>query len=474
MPLNEEDLIAEPDTCETCGNEIDDCSCIECEGNRRFLGCHEMTENSICNLCNRCEDCCSCHCCNACENHVDDYCSNCDNCTDCCGCHYCEGCSQNTNQDVCGECENCESCGCVCGDEDPPPPEVPGVRPAPTPTRDSGNPIFTENSLRFWPGKPCKANPSKRFVSAEIEVATMPSNRDNTRRLMASWSGSIVSDGSLDGSMSFEINTAPASGSEYIRQMEAIFDHLKTGQATTSTNCGIHVHIDARDYTYYDMRRLLLLYAKIEPALYRIVAPSRRTNHYCVPCGPMYKEAIMKSASPKETKKNLYRAVYATTPSPELHKGKDDKEGNRAGRHGATRRKYHSCGTNVGRYAALNIHSWFYRGTVECRMHHGTVNRKGVQSWGIMWARLLDLALMMTERQIAALPEDAMLALLQATATLPETHAWIISRALFFAKLEGATGAMKIPGGFTMTCNELRAMRQPDTAELNDAVEDNG
>ncbi len=52
------------------------------------------------------------------------------------------------------------------------------------------------------------------------------------------------------------------------------------------------------------------------------------------------------------------------------------------------------------RYHALNLHSWFYRGTIECRLHTGTVRANKIIAWGKLWANLLDTAMRLRERDI--------------------------------------------------------------------------
>lgn len=375
-----------------------------------------------------------------------EYCGNCDHmirdinappsASRYCRCRFCEGHEARTSNTVCTVCRRCiEGCGCSCVNA-----ELPMSR------------IYINSPLNFHDGKPCALNPSKRYLSAEIEVAFMESNVRGVRDTVQRWNGSIVTDGSIPNG--FEINTAPAGADAFVRQIDEITAELEKGHAAINTACGLHVHIDARDFTYYDLRRLILFYAKIEPALYRLVAKSRRDNRFCIPCADRFKQAVEASAMPKELKKNIFKSVYGSPPSLLLNK-----------KQGSPLKKYAN-----GRYSALNIHSWFYRGTIECRMHHGTITAKGIRSWAVMWARLLDVSLTLSEANIRALPDDGLTALLQVTEKMPETHTWIINRALFFAKQENIIGNAKIPG-FALTCNQIRNMRKAESV-LNESSED--
>lgn len=187
-----------------------------------------------------------------------------------------------------------------------------------------------------------------------------------------------MSDGSLPEE-GFEINTAPAQGDLFIGQIEAISKALLRDGARVSSGCGLHVHVDARDFSYYDLRRLVLLYERIEPALFEMMPASRRESRFCQPCGKLYAEAVRANRLPKIYKENLIKSVY----------------GDEAKRP-ARRDKY-----DDSRYHALNIHSWFYRGTIECRLHTGSVRAHKIIAWGKLWATILDTAMRRTERDIA-------------------------------------------------------------------------
>lgn len=69
-----------------------------------------------------------------------------------------------------------------------------------------------------------------------------------------------------------------------------------------------HVHIDARDFNHWDMRRLVMVYAKIEDALFAMVPEARRESRYCSPCGEAYLASI--NSEPANAKKAIVDATY--------------------------------------------------------------------------------------------------------------------------------------------------------------------
>ncbi|MCA1558694.1 MAG: amidoligase family protein, partial [Acidobacteria bacterium] len=201
------------------------------------------------------------------------------------------------------------------------------------------------------------------------------------------------------------INTAPAQGDVFVRQIEQICEALKSDGAQVSASCGLHVHTDARDFNYYDLRRLILLYEKIEKALYGMMPQSRRASNFCVPCGELYASAVRANRKPQESKENLIKTIY----------GDAIKKPERQSKWG------HS------RYYGLNLHSWFYRGTVETRLHTGTVNPQKIIAWGKLWASIMDTAMRMTEAQIETLTGSS-LEILYTLAPDTETRDYITNR----------------------------------------------
>jgi hypothetical protein len=254
-----------------------------------------------------------------------------------------------------------------------------------------------------------KHNPSNRLCSAEIEVAKLEVRDFSTevKEACVKWGAGIVSDGSLPDT-GFEINTAPAAGDKFVKQIDDICGALRKCQAKVTKECGLHVHIDARDFSYWEVRRLILLYAKIEDALFSIVSTSRRNSHYCNRCGETYLKAV-RLETPQKVKAAVCKAVY---------KQEDIK----------TRRinKY-----DDSRYSALNLHSWFYRGTVECRLFGGTVNGTKIKNWGMLWCGLLDWVYSHKEKDFAKFDKMTSLQTLLSVCPTEEIKQWVNERFMF-------------------------------------------
>ena len=348
-------------TCDHCTHPVAECGCPWCSSCSRRV-------DSVCSNCEQCDQngqdiCCTCRVCPGDHRTQNDFCGDCDFCDSCCECVRCESCNRR-NVRICSQCNQCNRCCSGCG---------------------STVSFFTNPLVFHIPRLHERVrNPSSRFLAAEIEVAGIEAESgDLVTRAVEKWKGSIVEDGSLpnDG---FEINTAPAGGDKFVEEIEDICKALKRVQAHVTSACGLHVHIDARDFDYFDIRRLALVYADMETALFQMVSKKRRENTYCTPCGDIFRETILKGRIPyKEVKQSVQVSLYGSNGVKDVHRNRKSK--------------------NTGpRYRALNLHSWFYRGTVECRLFGGTVKAEKIIPWGMMWARIFDWVHSHTDDEVMA------------------------------------------------------------------------
>lgn len=340
-------------------------------------------DTQVCCNCQNCEKDCMCW---YCVSHADvhdgrsiNQCGTCFKCEDKCECGYCERCG-NVTQTTCDSCEYCNNC-CVCGD------------------------LFFKNPVTFHESTSFKLNKSKRFISVEIEVADFDGNK--IVKAVDKWKGSIVEDGSVDGNNPFEINTSPANGDLFLKQIDEICKVLSENDGAANSSCGLHVHVDARSDNFFYIKKLSYLYEKIEDALFSIVAPSRKNSHYSRPCGKKYVKNLEANTVPKDVEKAILKNMYNQDNVNLLDK-KDNKY-------------------DESRYNALNLHSWIYRGTVECRMHHGTINATKIKNWGMLWASILDYAENNPESYLKNLKGDG-LSILLSVCPNDSLREWVVER----------------------------------------------
>lgn len=269
----------------------------------------------------------------------------------------------------------------------------------PTPRWNAAVP-WMDNPVKFWDGSKTmdrKSNRSKRFLGVEIEVAgcTNPSPEAVARfvTVLNKWSASCVYDGSLQHG-GFEVTLSPASGDLFLKQVDEVTDALQKLGAYVNEQCGLHVHVDARDHHYSDLRKLIRYYAYLEPAILRtqpydrIMKPNPHNGkYYCAPCGDMYLKGL--SDTSQESVSKMYTSVTREKVFTNIY-GADAWRPPR--REHYANAKYHAC----------NFHSFFYkdRKTVEARMHSGTIVPRKIKDWGMLWASIVDDAYRMNDKQV--------------------------------------------------------------------------
>ena len=145
---------------------------------------------------------------------------------------------------------------------------------------------------------------------------------DGTRGVDAEAVSPILNDGSLNESLT------------------AARALLKAG-ATVNKQTGYHVHIGADHYGTDGIAALVRNWYTAADAIGALVAPSRLNNHFC--------------------NHNLSEAIV--------------DQWTESIRNGSIR---NISGT---RYLSLNLDSYQRHGTVEFRLHHGTLNGKKIQAW---------------------------------------------------------------------------------------------
>lgn len=235
---------------------------------------------------------------------------------------------------------------------------------------------------------------SRRYTSVEIEVSKASKNGKAINVACDRWSCSVVHDGSINnhGPGGFEINTAPACGDALEAQLRDITDALATASATANATCGLHVHVDTRDFGYHDIQRLVQLYIPIEPALFAATTPERADSRFCRPCAKFYSELVVDGVKSPVTK-SLKEAIIDTT----YGRGASTVKRGLNGRVDPPpfygyREAHRGAGDGTARYWALNIHTWFRQGTVESRLHHGTVDFNEILGWAKLHTNLVDTA----------------------------------------------------------------------------------
>src|ERR1700676_1558296 len=135
--------------------------------------------------------------------------------------------------------------------------------------------------------KPTPAD--KRTAGVELEY-NMVSNVSAFQRAYVALGVNVHGDGSCGE----EAVTPPLAGSKLRETLQALVDAFNASGGVQDGRCGTHVHVDMSDYNIESLRRLCLLYAKVEPFLYLLAGQHRANNNYCRPNGHHLAKAISK------------------------------------------------------------------------------------------------------------------------------------------------------------------------------------
>lgn len=243
-------------------------------------------------------------------------------------------------------------------------------------------------------------NKSRRYCSVEIEVSRTAGNGSHINSVCEQWSASIVHDGSINnhGPGGYEINTSPACGDAFTQQLHDITSALERGKSSVNETCGLHVHVDARDYVYQDIQRFIRVYCEIERTLFAATTPDRAKSRFCVPCADMYRQQL---EGIKPDTKSLKEAIVETTYGRGSFRAPNGiRVPNGVPTFYTHRNQHRGAGEGTARYWAMNIHTWFRQGTFESRMHHGTIDFDEIFGWARLHVNLVDAVLKNSDAEL--------------------------------------------------------------------------
>jgi hypothetical protein len=327
--------------------------------------------------------------------------SPCGVCEDCCtdNCLVCESCGDHFNvnydshhfHDNCNRCNSC--CACDSEDED----------------EDEPAPSYGKSLLALSKKDRLTFN-CARLAGVEWEYNYV----DSTKALETwkqRWGGTIH----YDGSCGEEAVTSPMAGDYIAKVLTELGAAFKTGRVKIDDKCSVHVHVDAHDYSWHDMFKLLKVYSKVEPLLYLLAGQQRLVNTYCVPIGKDFSKIITTNCP--DPKGAIMALALKTATSKDARALQREKPGKRT----------------EGRRRGLNISPWLAArknkspdATVEFRMHRDTHDAARVIGWTKLCVRLVDWCVKSSDKDIENLPNSPLRSLCQMIA--PDCSRWILSR----------------------------------------------
>jgi hypothetical protein len=497
-------ICSECDQCESC------CDCRACQGVPRGYGNTPRRHKDMvpegddyCDRCDRCFACCehvgNCYTCSGCDERRstdDGVCSRCDQCQNCCNsdgnCFYCGDCGEVQSIDEqCSQCaENGDyNCDDHCPGHEPdfepllereePGSVIPGLpkwtaklaaeaeksvsRPEGCDLHDEicdGGVSFRERNrsrdMTAIVADTFKINKSHRFLTCEIETDHDYGEGENTVNQVArKWDMKIEHDGSIRG---LEIITTPANGDAFVRQSEELCAALVTDGIVATrfgrSDTGFHLHVDARDLSWADLKRMFTLWSHVERAALDALRPERQAtlSRWSKPRADTGEAAEGGFLDPRRTgggeaaaKKRLIGALGEETP---IWGAGDWAENDYVRTPGQARRGEKVTLTSGGagewatdrrpseRYYALNGMSLFRLGTVEIRAMESTSNAEDLVCWGMLWAAFTDATKGMSREKMLKLIRQNPRTVLLDMAPSARVKTWLKRRWKLYAPAE--------------------------------------
>jgi hypothetical protein len=125
-----------------------------------------------------------------------------------------------------------------------------------------------------------------RLVGIEIEIEGVKKFANVIKESSTSGTGHldwfVKKDNSLRNNGA-EFVTKPIPLSSVDADVTWFYEQAKEGGWESSERTGTHVHVDCRDLTFEELRKLVTIYCLVEPMLFDYVGTEREENIFCVP-----------------------------------------------------------------------------------------------------------------------------------------------------------------------------------------------
>jgi hypothetical protein len=184
------------------------------------------------------------------------------------------------------------------------------------------------------------------LIEAGLRVSA--SNRTKTKwRIRAD--GSVNGQGCHEGGSGLEAVSPPMKGTDGLNQARLALQALRVAGAQIDRSCGLHVHLEVADIRLDGIKWFCRSWYSNQELIHALVPRSRRmqTSGFCRRLGSTHIRQI---------------------------------ENDFDGRYGAP----------LGRYWEVNVHSFPKYGTLEIRLHSGTLNFSKTEAWIKMLMGMMD------------------------------------------------------------------------------------
>ena len=187
---------------------------------------------------------------------------------------------------------------------------------------------------------------ARELNEAGINVAVEGYNHDTRNH----WK--LVTDSSLTGNNTFELVSPILEGEAGLQELEKVCWVLDYCNVKVNDSCGLHIHMDAANFTMETWRNLAITYRRLEPVIDAFMPNSRRNNDYCKSISRISERKIQEAQTITELRQAF----------------RND------------------------RYHKLNLEAYSRHRTVEFRQHGGTINFTKMENWIRFAANMITFA----------------------------------------------------------------------------------
>lgn len=177
--------------------------------------------------------------------------------------------------------------------------------------------------------------------------------------------GYYHSDGSTwdvktDSTCGWEVASRALTLNEFGQNEELmrVCDRIGELNPVVNNQCGLHLHINARDLTWVQLQRLVWLWARYEPYWFSLVPEYRRQRMHCAPICTYDLDG---------------QPVYAWQGARRMITG-----------------LRHAPNPDDWPRASLNLRPWWRSGRVEVRLHHGSIDYQEMRGWAMLMLALVE------------------------------------------------------------------------------------
>lgn len=202
-----------------------------------------------------------------------------------------------------------------------------------------------------------------RYVGIESEVITHYEDAEEYRdNAGIPENFEVVSDGSLNGGgVEFRTN-CPIIGKEVPNSLRSLERVHREEDNYVDESCGIHIHINAIDFGFIELRNILMIMSSIQGSVKDSLPEDRKRNDFARDITLLPSEIALIPDLPSLVKK-YYSMTYS---------------------------RFNCERYNEARYIGTNLHARFYLGTIEFRYHEGEIEASLIQKWIMFLNSIMD------------------------------------------------------------------------------------